>query len=148
MNQPTSIELNTGPDRLYRVAAGLLWLLTLVNVGCRAETLAWPWLSATLLLLAVLHPWFHGRARAPGRVQIFSDGMAIISGARTWKGQGWASPWAAIVCLEHPIGKNAPRVARVLVCASRNATDDYRRLLVWNRYPPARARSVAAGSGL
>jgi hypothetical protein len=149
VNQPTSIELNTGPDRPYRVAAGLLWLLVLVNVGCQAETLAWPWLAAAVLLLAVLHPWLHGRARAPGKVQIFRDGRAILSGVEgTWKGQGWASPWAAIICLEQPVGKNAPRVAPVLVCASRNATNDYRRLLVWNRYPPARAGSVVAGSGL
>jgi hypothetical protein len=148
VSQPASIELNTGPDRPYRVTVGLLWLLVLVNIGSHAATLAWPWLPANLLLLALLHPWLRGRAAPSGRVQIFRDGMAITSGGwGTWKGQGWASSWATILRLEEPAGRRAPRVSHVLICASRNAASDYRRLLVWNRYPPTRARSIAAGSG-
>jgi len=131
------------------VAVVLLWLLALTNIALCAETLAWPWLAAAVLLLAALSPWFHGRTPALHKVQIFRDGTAITGGAQgTWKGQCWASPWATILRLEGSAGRQAPRVSHVLVCASRNSTSDYRHLLVWNRYPPARARSDVLDSGL
>jgi len=149
VDQPASIELHLGPDRSHRLAVVLLWLLALTNIALCAENLAWPWLAAAGLLLVALNPWFYGWATGLDKVQIFRDGTAITSGLHgTWKGQGWASPWATILCLEESAGRQAPRVSHVLVCASRNSTSDYRHLLVWNRYPPARARSVVVRSGL
>jgi hypothetical protein len=42
MAQPSYIELQTGPDRLYRIAVCVLWLLATAVVIAHVLVLAWP----------------------------------------------------------------------------------------------------------
>ena len=140
MEQPASIELRTGPDRQYQAVATLLWLLAVTNMLGYAEVLAWPWLVLSLLLLAVLNPWFGSSAEAQSRVQIFGDGSAITQQQRgRWRGHGWSNRWATVLRLHANPGAPPVPAAHVLICASRNSARDYRHLLVWNRFPPCTA---------
>lgn len=149
MDQPASIELRTGPDRHYRVAASLLWLLAVTNMLGYAAVLAWPWLALAMLLLAMLNPWFGGSVKAESRVQIFRDGSAITGQQYgRWQGNGWSNRWATVLRLRANPGAPPVRASHVLVCASRNSARDYRHLLVWNRFPPCAASPGKPGRQL
>jgi hypothetical protein len=155
MGQPASIELRTGPDRAYRVAVVLLWLLAATSIVACIGELRWPWLVVAGVLLALLNPWFGDPGRSEGKLHIFRDGAAIatkLNGSwkvqATWKGHGWCNGWGTILRLEAPAGYGCARSSHVLVCASRNAAQDYRHLLVWSRFPPCGAGRGATDSKL
>ena len=153
MGQPASIELCTGPDRPYRAAVALLWLLAVTNILSCADRLEWPWLVLASALLALLNPWYGYPAAPEGRLQIFRDGSAIAkqgnglwNGNATWKGHGWCNRWATILRIEAAPGTGPAGSSHILVCASRNSAQDYRHLLVWNRFPPCSTGPGAADS--
>jgi hypothetical protein len=138
--QPASIELRTGADVAYRVVVTVLWLLAILNILAHAGSMAWPWMMLAALLLVWLNPWYGWTGRQQGRVRIFRDGSAIIAnGHVAWKGSGWCNRWATLLRLESPAGGRTARTSHILVCASSNTPDSYRRLLVWCRFPPGGA---------
>jgi len=132
MAQPALIELQAGGDIRYHLAAWSVWLLAAACSLVYLRNLSWPLLVLSGALLVVLWP---GRPRfqpADGKLQIYSDGYANLSGKLcTWSPQARASRWGMVIRLhcEHS-------EVHALVCASRNQALDYRRLLVWNRFPP------------
>jgi len=132
MAQPAHIELQTGPDRFYRTAVCSLWLLAAAAVMAHFQALAWPLSVAACGLLILLWPGANDPVQKSCRLSLYRNGTAALDDLRgTWGAQSWSCRWFSMLRIDRP-----DKTLRVLVSASRNRTDDYRRLLVWIRFTP------------
>ena len=140
------IELTTGPDRCYRCACWLVWLLALAATAAKAPEMHWGVILLALSVLIVLRPFCSRWLRETDSLWLHADGRATLSrGGHKLAGQ-WRIPtrpsrWLTVVPLE-----TGTRVERLLVCSSRNRADDYRHLLMWTRFPPFGNHGRAAGT--
>lgn len=132
MAQPSHIELQAGDDRFYRVTALLIWLISATAVIFHMNNQHWM-LSVTgcFLLLAL---WLISRRcmSRDRRLRLYCNGAAAVDGhVGHWGTCYWSSRWYTLLRMDLACGRS-----RVLVAASRNHPDDYRRLLVWVRFSP------------
>jgi len=132
MAQPPHIELNTGYDRLFRISTCLLWLISAAVVILHLTILHW---TLSLIGTGVLFAFWPKEGscdRTGGRLRLYCNGVAIL-GEQTgrWGKCYWSTRRYTMLRMDLPQGSS-----HVLVPASRNHQDDYRRLLVWNRFPP------------
>lgn len=93
------------------------------------------------LLLVWLRPGSPRAVPADARLSLYPNGAAVLDlMPAPWSGppQGqWHTPsrtsrWATVVCVDTSAGRY-----RLLICASRNHPDDFRRLMIWSRFPPS-----------
>lgn len=132
MAQPAHIELKTGPDRAYRFILHIAWALAATAIIVNVPVLGWPSLAAAGCLLIALWPGLNDPIMASGRLFLYRNGSALLQHrVFSWGGQTWACRWFSVIRLDQG---NRPQ--RVLVFASRNLPDEYRRLLVWTRFNP------------
>ena len=132
MEQAAHIELQTGANRRYRQAVWAIWLLGAVCTWVFFSLLPWPILLLSTALLIVFWPGFSAFYPAEEPLRLYSDGSAVLSGRHCiWFPAERPSRWGLLLRLEV---EGRSRFA--LVCASINQATDYRRLLVWNRFPP------------
>lgn len=131
MAQPAHIDLITGPDRFYRVAVWLLWLIAVAVTITQVQVLAWPLSAAACGLLLMLWPGLNRPIQRTGSLRLYPDGAAKLDGRPgCWGKYSRCSRWYVILVVKLPQSNE-----RVLVSSRRNRVDDYRRLLQWTRFP-------------
>lgn len=141
MAQPSCIELQTGSDRLYRMAVCMLWLLASAVVIAYVQVLAWPLSVVAGILLALLWPGVNDPPQRTRRLFLYRNGTAALDDVTgTWGAQSWSCRWFSMLRVDQP-----DKTLRVLVSARRNHTDDYRRLLLWIRFAPFAAARGGRG---
>ncbi len=132
MAQPAHIELETGSDRCYHRAVAVIWLLGAAVLIDHAQTLSLPLLCAGCALLLGLRPGRNDPSQQSFRLRLYSNGAAVLGDETgSWGAQSWSCRWYAMVRIDL-----SRRARHVLVSASRNPGDEYRRLLVWTRFAP------------
>lgn len=128
VTQPGYLDVVTGPDRWCLALQRLAWGLAAGVMFANLPRLPGWAIVASLLLLGLLIP----RAQAAGPLRLFRDGTARAAGqSGTWLAGCWITRRVTVIRLR---GLGRPR--QRLVCASGNAADDYRRLLLWLRFDP------------
>lgn len=141
-NGGTVLDLQAGGARwLRRSHAGvsLLGLAGILGSGARPA-----WTAAAVIALVLVHCGTARRMRgagSSGRLRLFADGSAVLLAgggavAALQRGGGWLSRWLCVVPLRR---LSDGRRIDAIVCRSRNAPDDYRRLLVRLRMREAHA---------
>ena len=143
-------DIHTGASGWIRLAHFAIFLaamitLTASNAALPAKILTIGALLFAFGLIARRLAKFH----APGRLRVFADGVGWLSDTRTDKqadrqirilNHAWVSRWFCMVpCRELDSGNRRD----VMVCASDNDSDDYRRLLT-----ALRSRSCAEKPGV
>ena len=143
MAQPLHIELHAGPDGAYRAAVLVLWTLAACSVLASASTLPWPLLLISICVLAGFRPGTSSALPREARLRLYRTGAAELNeNPGRWHAPARISRWAAVVRVDTEAGTH-----RALVCASRNLPADYRRLMIWTRFPPVTtAASTGAGA--
>jgi hypothetical protein len=135
------LVLTTGESRALRRA----WALAAATGGCLTAMasdsepvwrLIWILISIGAALLA------YRRQTAPdGRLQLESSGRVCWRSSLKMELTGqvdegaWITPWMTVLSARCDAGKRY----RFVVQGSRQATEDYRRLIVWLRNPPKSA---------
>jgi len=133
MAQPTYIELQTGTDWVYMLAVWSAWLIAAVTSLVQSGQLAWPMRAIAFGLLLMLWPGVKRRIQRPGSLRLVRDGMAVLDGQEgTWGGYARSCRWYVLLGVDLP-----GRRQRVMLSASRNDPDEYRRLLMWVRLAPS-----------
>ena len=143
------IDVRTGASgwmRLVHISIFLMTMIALIasNAALPAKILA---IGALLLAFGMIARGL-ARLHAPGRLRVFADGVGWVSDNRTGQqaekqirvlDHAWASRWFCMVpCRRLESGNRRD----VMVCASDNDPDDYRRLLT-----ALRTRSCAEKPG-
>jgi len=137
MAQPGHIDLMTGADRLYTLGVWLAWLAAAMVVLMHFTRLNWPLRAAALGLLTLLSPGIRFPVQRPRSLRLGRDGTAVLGGQEGRWGRYARSCRRYVI-----LGIDLPRRReRVLVPASRNDVDEYRRLLVWVRFCPVSTSS-------
>lgn len=132
MAQPPYIELQTGSERLYRIVVCILWLLATAVVIAHVQVLPWPLSAAACGLLVLLWPRENDPLQRTHRLFLYRNGTAALDDlSGTWGAQSWSCRWFSVLRIDRP-----DKTLRILVSARRNHGDDYRRLLIWIRFPP------------
>jgi hypothetical protein len=135
MAQPSYVELQTGSGRHYRIAVCMLWLLATGVVIAHVQVLAWPLSAVASSLLVLLWPGMNDPLQRTRRLFLYRNGAAALDDlSGTWGAQSWSCRWFSMLRIDRP-----DKTLRILVSARRNRADDYRRLLVWIRFPPFNA---------
>lgn len=135
------LELDFGQSRWMKRAINIL--LSLCIIGILISPATWVWKITAWSLLAVAHVLAHRLAASPlnaGVVRIFQDHTAVLSTASerrlfaTLAGRHWVSPWFCSIAVHLARGG---RKRFLIVCATGNDADEYRRLLRYLRMRPA-----------
>lgn len=135
MTPDEPIELRTGAGRVYGRLTALAWLLAMGSLTLTSRSLHWSLVIGSLAVVGSFWPCA-ARLRETATLRLHSNGAAELGEAQgAWTPSPRVSRWVAVVRVELP-----GHTRRVLVCASRNHRQDYRRLLVWSRFPPAGTR--------
>ena len=136
MQATDGIDVYTGASHWMRLVHILIFFMTLIaliasNAALPAKILA----IGALLIVSGMITRRLARLHAPGRLRLFSDGVGWMSDSQADKqadkqitllDHAWASRWFCMVpCWQLDSGKRRD----VMVCASDNDPDDYRRLL-------------------
>lgn len=136
MAQVTHIELRTGASALYPIAVWAVWLAAAACNLVFFSELPWPVAAAAVVILLLFWPGFSHFQPDKCALRIHADGSALLAGNHgAWIPGARSSRWGTVLHL-----RLQGRDRFALVCASNNHTEDYRRLLVWNRFPPFGAR--------
>jgi len=133
MTQAAHIELQTGGDTRFRVATWAVWLLAAACNLAFFRDLSWPLLMLSASVLIVFWPGWSRWHPVEDKLRMYRDGCASLSGRLcTWSPQhARATRWGMVIRLHFKRSE-----MHAIVCASRNHAQDYRRLLVWKRFPP------------
>lgn len=135
MAQPTYIELQTGTDRFYTLAVWSAWLLGAAAALMQFGLMVWPMRAAAFCLLLVLWPGVKRPIQRPGSLRLARNGKAVLDDQEgTWGRYARSCRWYVVLGIDMP-----RRRQRVLLSASRNDPDEYRRLLMWVRHAPINA---------
>lgn len=117
----------------------LLWLLPMLVVAATLVTpVAWMWKAsiwACTMLILVLARRAQASARRVASLRVYPNGtLTMIFGDGTEKrGSVGRGAWATRHLCVLPV---TGMPGGLVVCASRNHADDYRRLLVWVKFQP------------
>lgn len=127
------LELDFGQSRWMKRAINVLLLLC--TLALLISPSPWVWKISALSLLAVTHLMAQRLAASPlntGVVRIFQDNTAMLSTASerrlfaTLAERHWVSPWLCSIAVHTARGG---RKRFLIVCATENDADEYRRLL-------------------
>ena len=135
MAQPAYIDLQTGPDRRYRLAVWFLWLTAAAAAVTHVHILAWPLSAAAGGLLVLLWPGSDHLIQRSRSLRLYRNGAARLGEqAGSWGRYSRCCRWYVLLLIDLP-----QRSERVLLSARHNSADNYRRLLVWTRFTPFNA---------
>jgi len=134
MAQPAYIELQTGTDRFYTLAVWCAWLTSAAGALMHSGLLTWPIRAAAFGLLILLWPGIRHPLQRPRRLWLGRDGKAVLGDqAGTWGRYARSCRWYVILGIDLPRHRE-----RVLLSASRNDINEYRKLLIWVRLAPGK----------
>jgi len=144
MDLPRQLELHTGADRYFRRAVALVWMGAAFTLILHGVELRWWSIAAGVILLLVLNPRRVKDFHPSETIKLNCDGTVAWSRGRArWCGHVWFNRWFILLGIEDNTATHS-----VLICRSRNSQDDYRHLLIWNRFPPFKSRKVLADAML
>jgi hypothetical protein len=136
------LELDFGQSRWMKRAITVLLLLCILAL--LISPAPWVWKISACFLLAMAHLLAQRLTASPlnnGVVRIFQDNTAMLSTASerrlfaTLAARHWVSPWFCSIAVHLARGG---RKRFLIVCATENDADEYRRLLKYLRMrPPA-----------
>lgn len=133
-----------------RLAHILIFLMSIISLTASNSALPVKILAVGALLFAFgMIARRLAKSHPPGRLRLFADGVGWVSDTQTDKqvrilDNAWVSRWFCLVpCRQLSSGKRQD----IVVCASDNDPDDYRRLLTELRSRPRAEKPEGSGRG-